>query len=143
VNDEPTNGYAWFQLGQTLGRLKLVEQSIMALEFAIGTDTLSDSIKASTYSSLSQLKGVMKEFDKALDYAEKSLQITPNQLFARNLKAYALLHLGLFEQSQLMFEAILATFDTKANSQIAFDIEVPKSIVLKGLEMAKKRSLTL
>ncbi|MCO5251295.1 MAG: glycosyltransferase [Candidatus Kapabacteria bacterium] len=143
VNDEPTNGYAWFQLGQTLGRLKLVEQSIMALEFAIGTETLSDSIKAATYTSLSQLKGVMKEFDKALDYVEKSLQINPNQLFARNLKAYALLHLGRFEQSRQMFEAILATYDTKANSQIAFDIEVPRNIVLQGLEMAKKRIITI
>lgn len=143
VNDEPTNGYAWFQLGQTLGRLKLVEQSIMALEFAIGTDTLSDSIKAATYASLSQLKGIIKEFDKALTFAEKSLQISSNQLFARNLKAYALLHLGRFEQSQHMFESILATFDTKANSQVAFDIEVPKSIVLKGLEMAKNRTLKL
>jgi glycosyltransferase involved in cell wall biosynthesis len=143
VNDEPTNGYAWFQLGQTLGRLKLVEQSIMALEFAIGTDTLSDSIKAATYTSLSQLKGVMKEYDKALNYAEKSLQISSNQLFARNLKAYALLHLGRFEQAQLAFAEILASYDTNPTKHPAFDIEVPRSIVLKGLEMAKNRSLKL
>lgn len=139
IKEEPTNGYLWFQLGQTLGRLKLVEQSINALEFALQVGNLSESIKASAYSTLSQLKGNQRDFAKSLYYAEKSLEIVPEQRYARNLKGYSLLYLGRFDDAEKEFNLLLQNI--KNRDMVPFDIEVPKNIIEQGLMMAINRKI--
>ncbi|GAB5465968.1 MAG: hypothetical protein Kapaf2KO_14040 [Candidatus Kapaibacteriales bacterium] len=135
VNEEPLNGYAWYQLGQTLGQMELREQSKSAIEFAIQTKSLSGSVLSSAFNTLSFYEGQAKKFEKALDYAEKSLELAPNQLYAMNLKANALLLLGRKEEAKTVFENILSKMDRSQQgiSDSGFDIIIPREKVLQGL----------
>jgi len=139
VREEPLNGYAWYQLGQTLGQMGLFEQSENAINFAIQTKALSASVLASAYSTLSQYAGRQKKFKEALAYAEQSLQHGPNQIYAMNLKAYALTFLGRKEEALKLFHKILDLYENAENSipNSGFDIVLSKDIVYKGIEMAQ------
>jgi glycosyltransferase involved in cell wall biosynthesis len=140
VAEEPLNGYAWFQMGQTLGRMNLKEQSIEAFQFAISTKSLSDSILSSAYSALAQMLGNKKQFAETLSYAEKSLKLVPDQLYANHLKGFALLYLSRFEESANAFLKVLDLKKrTKNLPQTGFDIEIPEKLILEGLEKARNR----
>lgn len=67
VKEEPLNGYAWFQMGLSLGRLNLLDKAIECIEFAIKTNSLSKSILASAYSTLAQFYGNFRKYDKSLE----------------------------------------------------------------------------
>jgi tetratricopeptide (TPR) repeat protein len=89
VKEEPDNAYSWFQLGQTLGFMNMDSQAISTLEFAIALGTLQPHIWASAAASISQMYGRQKNFSAALEWADKSLEQSPNQLRALNLRAHA------------------------------------------------------
>jgi glycosyltransferase involved in cell wall biosynthesis len=140
VAEEPLNGYAWFQLGQTLGRMNLLDQSIEAFQFAISTKSLSDSILASAYSALAQMVGNKKQFEETLSYSEKSLKLAPDQLYANHLKGFALLYLGKFEEAENIFLRVLELKKRKKNLPLSgFDIEIPENLILDGLAKARKK----
>ncbi len=142
VKEEPLNGYAWFQLGQTLGRMNLQNQAIEALEFALETNSLSGPLKASAYATLSQLVGNNGQIDKCLIYAERSLSIAPNQQYARHLKAFALLHLRRFEESEREFLEVLKLKNQKQEfTASGFDVEIPTDLIFKGIKLAKEKVL--
>jgi glycosyltransferase involved in cell wall biosynthesis len=139
VKEEPLNGYAWYQLGQTLGQMNLVKESENAIEFAIQTGSLSDSVSSSAYATLSQYAGGRKEFEKALEYAEKSLEHGPDQIYAMNLKGYALVFLNRKKEAEAIFVDVLDKYE-KMESGIpssGYDIVLPKSVINKGLAMAR------
>lgn len=141
VAEEPLNGYAWFQLGQTLGRMNLKEQSIEAFQFAISTKSLSDSILASAYAALAQMLGNKKQFAETLSYAEKSLNLVPDQLYANHLKGFALLYLGKFDEAENAFLTVLELKKrTKNFPRTGFDIEIPEQLILEGIEKARNRN---
>lgn len=142
VKEEPLNGYAWFQLGQTLGRMNLQNQAIEALEFALETNSLSGPLKASAYATLSQLVGNNGQIDKCLQYAERSLAIAPNQQYARHLKAFALLHLRRFEDAEKEFLYVLKLKNQKQEiTGSGFDVEIPTDLIHKGIMLAKEKVL--
>lgn len=140
VKEEPLNGYAWYQLGQTLGQMGLISESENAIQFALQTQSLADSVKASAYSTLSQYAGGRKEFDKALEYAEQSLSIAPKQIYPMNLKAYALVFLGKKTEALALFNSILEIYDQSADDipSSGYDILLSKEVIYKGIEMAKR-----
>jgi glycosyltransferase involved in cell wall biosynthesis len=141
VAEEPLNGYAWFQLGQTLGRMNLKEKSIEAFEFAISTKSLSDSILSSAYTALAQMLGNKKQFTDTLSYAEKSLLLVPDQLYANHLKGFALLYLGKFEEAENAFLKVLELKKRKKNlPHTGFDIEIPDGLILDALEKARNKN---
>jgi len=140
VNEEPTNGYAWFQLGQTLGLMQLKKESEDAIKFAIKCDDLSESIYASACATLSQLIGNSKRFEEALYWAEESIKAVPEQIFAPHLKAFLLYYLGRYQESeQLFIELINKKQSMQVSPRTGFEVEIPISILYEGLAKARKK----
>lgn len=139
VQEEPLNGYAWYQLGQTLGRMQLLKESQDAIEMSIKCGTLSDSVYASAASTLAQYSGNKKEYEKALYWAEESLSKAPNQIYGLNLKGYALLELGRKKEAKEIF--LKAHELWKRNDinvpQSGFDIMIDEKVILNGLKKSQ------
>lgn len=140
VKEEPLNGYAWYQLGQTLAQMSLATEAEKAIRMAIQTKTLSKPVFASAASTLAKMVGNKGNYQEALYWAEKSLSLVPDQIYALHLKAYALLYLQRFEEAEQTFYEVLKKIKEKKGIPLTgFDIIIPEHIVLKGLDMAKKR----
>lgn len=141
VSEEPLNAYAWYQLGQTLSHMALFGEAEKAIRFAIELGKLSDPVLASATATLSQLVGNKQNFNESLQWAEKSLEKAPKQVYAMNLRAYSLLYLGRFEEAEEAFMETLRRIRAKKGvPQSGFDIDIPDSVVLDGLRKAKERN---
>lgn len=141
VQEEPLNGYAWYQLGQTLGQMQLAKEAEEAIKFAIDCGNLSNSVYASAAATLSQLCGNKKEFAEALKWAEESLKIAPDQIYGLNLKAYALLYLGNYSQAEDYFsKALVLKNKVSGVPKSGFDIDIPLDVILHGLNLAKDKN---
>lgn len=139
VKEEPLNGYAWYQLGQTLGHMQLNEQAEEAIKFSVQCGNLSDSVYASAAATLAQMTGNKKNFKEALDWANKSLELAPNQVYALNIKGYALLYLKRPDEAKGIFLEVLSRLEQKKYlPQSGFDIVIPEKVVTEGLEKAEK-----
>jgi glycosyltransferase involved in cell wall biosynthesis len=138
VREEPTNGYAWYQLGQTLAQMNIKEKAEEAILFAVKCGNLSDSVYASAASTLSQFAGQKKDFESALDWAEKSLEKAPNQVYGLNLKAHALLFMNRKSEAKEFFKKSLEILDNqKGVPQSGFDIMIDRNVILNGLKKAE------
>jgi tetratricopeptide (TPR) repeat protein len=139
VNEEPTNGYAWYQLGQTLGQMNLKEKAEEAIKFAVKCGNLGNSVYASAASTLSQFAGQKKDFNEALRWAEESLKKAPEQVYGLNLKAHALLYLGRKKDAKEIFEKSLEILDKQRGvPQTGFDIMIDRNVILNGLKQASE-----
>lgn len=141
VREEPTNGYAWYQLGQTLGHMNLKKEAEETIKFALKCGDLSPMIEASASASLAQFTGNDKRFGEALQWADRSLALIPDSLYALNLRAYSLLHLGKFEEAEKEFEKTLelkSKFYNNAPTS-GYDVDIPKSVIEDGLKKAKNK----
>ena len=141
VREEPTNGYAWYQLGQTLGHMNLKKEAEETIKFALKCGNLSPMIEASASASLSQFTGNDKRFEEALKWANHSLNLVPNSLYAMNLRAYSLLHLGKFDEAEKEFEKTLelkSKFYSNAPTS-GYDVDIPKSVIEDGLNKARNK----
>ncbi len=142
VQEEPLNGYAWYQLGQTLAQMSLFGEAEKAIRMAIQTKSLSKSVFASAASTLAKMLGNQGKYDETLYWAEKSLENAPEQVYALHLKAYALLYLCRFEEAEVTFAEVLQKLRSKRGIPLAgFDIQIPEALVLKGLEMARNKKI--
>jgi glycosyltransferase involved in cell wall biosynthesis len=138
INEEPTNAYAWFQLGQTLAQMQLVDESEKAIRFSIEVGSLSDAVYASACATLSQIVGGKRNFTEALNWAEKSLEKAPEQVFALSLKGFALLLLNRkAEAEQVFLTAISRNKSHKSIPQTGFDVQVPENELLEGLQRSR------
>ncbi|TAL68441.1 MAG: glycosyltransferase [Bacteroidetes bacterium] len=143
VQEEPLNAYAWYQLGQTLAQMKLIDEAEKTIRFSLQLGNLSDSVYASATSTLAQLVGNKKNFDECLYWTEKSLEKAPGQVYALHLKAYALLYLGRFEEAEQLFLEVLNRLNVKKGvPHSGFDIVIPEEIVMKGLNQAREKRIT-
>ena len=137
VKADPLNGYAWFQIGQTLAQMALFKEAEEAIKFALQSGNLSKSVYASAASTLSQMLGSKKQFSDALHWAEESLKTVPDQIYALNLRAFSLVYLGRFEEAETDFRQVLKKMDEKKGVPMtAYDVGLDKNIVNKGLEWA-------
>ena len=137
INEEPTNSYAWFQLGQTLGRMQLRDEAESATRFAIQCGNLSGSVYASAAATLSQFCGQKKNYEEALYWANESLSKAPEQAYGLSLKAHSLLYMGRKQEAKEVF--LLALEKIKSNAQMpksGFDIDISEETLLKGLQQA-------
>lgn len=140
IQEEPLNGYAWYQLGQTLAQMSLFNEAEKAIRMAIQTKTLSMPIFANATSTLSKMVGNKGNYSEALFWAEKSLEAVPDQIYALHLKAYALLYLKRFEEAEECFNEVITRLRTKKGMPLtSFEIQIPEEIVLKGMDMARRR----
>ena len=141
VREEPTNGYAWYQLGQTLGHMNLKKEAEETIKFALKCGNLSPMIEASASASLSQFTGNDKRFEEALKWANHSLNLVPNSLYAMNLRAYSLLHLGKFDEAEKKNKKTLelkSKFYSNAPTS-GYDVDIPKSVIEDGLNKARNK----
>lgn len=98
-------------------------------------------IEASASASLSQFTGNDKRFEEALKWANHSLNLVPNSLYAMNLRAYSLLHLGKFDEAEKEFEKTLelkSKFYSNAPTS-GYDVDIPKSVIEDGLNKARNK----
>ena len=138
IQEEPENAYAWFQLGQTLGQMGLMQQSEDAIRFSIGLNKLSPSVYASAAAALAQQAGNTKRFDEALFWSDESLSRAPEQIYAIVLKAYALMYLDRKGESEKCFnEAKSRLLNKRGMPLTGFDIEVPLESIEAGLKKLK------
>jgi len=143
VKEEPLNAYAWYQLGQTLAQMSLFEEAENAIRFALQIGKLSDSVFASAAATLSQLVGNRRQFEEALLWAERSLEKAPSQVYALNLKAFSLLYLDRKNEAEAAFIEVIERLKRKKTvPQSGFDIDIPESVPLQGLEKARSRNDT-
>ncbi len=137
IKEEPTYGYAWFQLGQTLGQMRLFEQAEEATLFAIKCGNLSDSVYASAAAMLSQLAGIKKNYSESLKWADETLSKVPKQLFGLSLKAHSLLYLGRKAEAAEYFQKALDVLKSnKSIPQSGFDINISEEALQNGLRQA-------
>lgn len=143
VQQEPLNAYAWFQLGQTLARMQLIDQAKGAFEFAL-TIGLSEPLRASAASAMAYLCGVQQRYADALRWAEESLRIVPDQVLALAYKAHALEALGHFEQARGAFAELLARLDSAASHlSVGFEIELDRNRLEQKLRALEARCSAL
>lgn len=139
VQDEPLNGYAWYQLGQTLAQMSLFEQAEESIRFSIQCGNLSDTIYASATATLSQMTGNKKNFPESLHWAEESLGKSPDQIYSCSLKGFSLLNLGKPQEALFYFEkAINLKKSLGGIPRTGFDIEVSDDILQQGIAAAKR-----
>lgn len=143
VQEEPLNGYAWFQLGQTLARMQLFSEAEQAFRLALQMK-LSAPLHASAANALAYVCGVQGRYEDALAWAEESLRIVPDQTLALNYKAHALLALNRFEQAYAAFEQLLTRLDTATGTlSVGFEIEIDRATIEQKLQMIRERAPTL
>jgi len=143
VREEPENAYAWFQLGQTLARMNIIQEAEEALRLSLQVGGLAAHIEASAAAVLAQLCGNNKRFDEALHWADHSLQKVPQQIFALHLRAFALLYLGRYKESETTFIEVLKRkkISIETNINTGFEVSIDENIILQGLNEAKKAQL--
>ena len=139
IKEEPTNGYAWFQLGQTLGRMELLKEAEDATRFAIKCGDLKGAVLASATASLSQFCGKKKAFEEALYWADETLKIVPKQLYGLSLRAHSLLHLNRKKEAEQAFLLALDyAKDTAKLPRVGFDIDISVGLLTQGLEKSRE-----
>ncbi|HOQ49046.1 MAG TPA: hypothetical protein PLV01_04365, partial [Candidatus Kapabacteria bacterium] len=143
VQEEPLNGYAWFQLGQTLSQMQLFREAEEAIRFAIKCGDLSKTIYSSAAAALSQLSGRRGDFNEALRWADAALEKSPNQIYGITLKAFALLNLNRATEAIPYFEQALQMLKQSEKyftfGSPAFDIDISEEVLTKGLASAKQK----
>lgn len=144
VQEEPLNGYAWFQLGQTLAQMKLLKEAEEAIRFSIKCGDLSKTVYSSAAASLSQICGRRGDFQEALRWADAALERSPNQIYGIALKAFALLNLNRGKEAIPYFETALEMVRASEKyfdfGSPAFDIDISEELLLKGLAQAQKQA---
>ncbi len=134
VQEEPLNAYAWFQLGQTLGRMNVPENSEQALKFALELGTLSTPVAASAASTLAHLYGTQQRYEEALKWCDYSLAKVPHQIMAMHYKAYALMYLYRLDEAEKLFFEVLELIENKHLSpEAGYDVDLKPAVVQQGL----------
>ncbi len=133
--EEPENGYAWYQLGQTLAQMGLFQQSQEALSSALKCGNLSSYIQSTAYLSLSNISRRMKNFDTALLFAEKAEELARDKVPPTHAIAIAHLMLGNPEKAKEIFTK-LDKMNKSVETTRDFKIPIPQVAIDKGLEDA-------
>ena len=128
VQEEPLNAYAWFQLAQTLARMRLFDEAERAFGFALQIG-LSTPLAASAASALAYLCGSQGRYREALEWAEESLRNIPNQTVALNYKAHALAALGRYDEAAHAFREVLTRIDQHTPLSVGFEIELDRAAI--------------
>jgi tetratricopeptide (TPR) repeat protein len=99
VKEEPSNAYALFQLGQNYLIMKENEKGVEYLKRSLELGTLTKTITASALALLAQCYNKIGDFKQAEEFCIKSLEIAPNQLFAKLLLGEIYSNSGEFDSS--------------------------------------------
>lgn len=86
AKEEPENGLAWYQLGNSLAQMKIYDQAIPALETAVHCTNLSAHIASNTAVRLSMINAELGNKTKALQWVHKALEILPGSEPALELR---------------------------------------------------------
>ncbi|MCX7929462.1 MAG: glycosyltransferase [Chlorobi bacterium] len=134
VQEEPLNAYAWFQLGQTLARMRLFAEAEGAFELALQIG-LSPPLRASATAAMSYLCGAQGRYAEAIDWAEQSLRVVPDQAIALAYKAHALEALGDIERAHAAFTELLSRLDRQPEQlAVGFEIELDRAAIERKLQ---------
>jgi len=83
LEDHPDDGYAWFQMGNSLVVLQRYDEAKSAIEEALRQSHLDASIRASCYNLLAEVAVRSGKLPDAVSLCMKSLEIAPSQLMAQ------------------------------------------------------------
>lgn len=134
VQEEPLNAYAWFQLGQTLGRMNVADKAEEALRFALEIETLSKPIAATAAATLAHICGTQARYEDSLRWSDVSLGFVPTQAMAMNYRAYSLLHLHRLDEAEGAFHSLQQLL---SNSTLlpdtGYEVQIGPEIINSGL----------
>ncbi len=85
IQEEPTNGYTWYQLGNTLYQMKEYNKSIEILENALKCKNLSAFLNSNTCLALSNSYYKLNNLPKAIENAKLALKYNPQNQVAEIL----------------------------------------------------------
>lgn len=136
ITDEPTNGYAWYQLGQTLAQMQLYEQAENALLSAIECKNLSKNIIGTTALTLSNIYCRLGRYDDANLWAETSIQTARDIIPPLYAKASALLLQKKGIEAEQAYIELKKIQENYYNIRKDFYIQITANVIQKGLEEA-------
>ncbi len=136
VNSEPTNGYAWYQLGNTLAQMKIYDQAKNSLINSIKCGNLSTFLICNTALQLADIASKEKNYRETIRWADSALEVMPHYIPAMHLKAQAHLIMGNALEAKMIFEKILD--NPNSSNIVGFDYESIKHYIETGLNNAKK-----
>jgi glycosyltransferase involved in cell wall biosynthesis len=135
--EEPENGYAWYQLGQTLAQMGLFQQSQEALTSALKCGNLSNYIQSTAYLSLSNISRRRRDFETALLFAEKAESLARDKVPPTHAIAIAHLMLGNPETAKEIFIK-LGEMNSSKDTIRDFKVPIPQVAIDKGIEDAEE-----
>ena len=82
IQEDSSNGYTWYQLGNTLYQMQEYAKSIDILENALKCNNMSDFLNSNTCLALSNAYYKIKNNNKAIEKAKESLKYNPKNQVA-------------------------------------------------------------
>ncbi len=86
VQHEPQNAYAWYQLGNTLYQMQILDKALECLDYALICGNLTPFLSANTAFTIATIHVKNKNYGIAVEYCERSLQYIPSFSPALTLK---------------------------------------------------------
>lgn len=134
--EEPSNGYAWYQLGQTLAQMGLFKESQEALNSALKCNNLSQNITATVYLTLSNLSRRMRLFENSLVLSEKAHELSRDKVPTTHAIAIAHLMLGNGAEAEAAFTA-LDSLNKDTTTIRDYKLPIPQVAIDKGIQEAR------
>jgi len=77
IQEEPTNGYTWYQLGNTLFQMNEYSQCIEILDNALKCNNLTPFLSSNTALAIANSYYKLNEIDNAIKYCKQSIKYNP------------------------------------------------------------------
>ena len=132
---EPTNAFAWYQLGMTLAQMNMDEQAEKVLLQAVSFNSLAGYMQSNTFLTLAGIYFRKEDFPNAVKYAHDSLNDSANPIPATNILAHSILRLNKPDEAITIFEQMKKY---KSEDDYLLEIDIPDEFIEKGIELALK-----
>jgi glycosyltransferase involved in cell wall biosynthesis len=139
LETNPFSSIHYYWLAQTLSQMFLPKLSFEASLFADQLCDLPANIRASNSCLIAAYLGGKRKFKEALPWIELSLELEPNQYYAKFLKACTLLYMGNKYDSKFLFLELLNYNDSDCTIPLSsYDVIFPKNIIENFLRLYEK-----
>jgi len=135
IEDEPDNPYWHFTLAQNLMLSGRHDEARGALNRALAVGTLPDDIRCTIFNNLAEIHIHLGQLDEAVAFANRAIELTPQQSLAYLLlyKAYK----GLQNTARQIdcLQQVLSLAEAQATScpDVSADVAVPRAVLYFNL----------
>jgi glycosyltransferase involved in cell wall biosynthesis len=138
VEEEPQNGIAWYQLGNSLLQMKMYDKALEALGNGLRCNNLSPFLRANTALSVAKLFSASDRYNDTITWCDYALEQIDNYAPALNMRAGAFMKLMQPEKAARDYQAALdELYDEREYGLIGdFKPDVVRANLEKAKEMA-------